>query len=435
MLGYIDWLIIAIAALAAMGAVFLLLPSSSNQEAQQLRIMRLQAENDRKRIAEVLEITQTGVQDAESLLKQLNQQIEHSNRNAQATQTKAEQSERILERVATAEHEMRDISSQLGDRLQHLQSYWDEQLGDSVESVKKIRSKLHEGLTQVDDSIQRLREQEKMAQGFTRRLIEHHQQQSQYQQENARLSAEVHTRLEEMLKESSVLLEQMQRYQHDADNVFQKFSTDMEGLETQANEHFTTLFQSTDLARHELKSGLDESRQHVETMRRREEQSNELTRRIHEQFEQIDHIRVERIAKTLDLTEQMSTDLHKGMENARELLSSLEVAVQGITSSLNQSTAASDTSTTEAQTVLPSTPVDSNTTTKSVATPEATPDFVAPKPVTAAATTELKMDAIKAHDKANNDFHAHTDHNDALALLDTLDDAAPHNLVALRAYR
>ena len=405
MLGYIDWLIIIIAALAVMGAIFLLLPSSSNREAQHLRVMRLQAENDRKRIAEVLEITQHGVHDTENLLKQLNTQVEHSSRAYQAVQAKAEQAERILERVSTAEHEMRDISSQLGDRLQHLQGYWDEQLGDSVENVKKIRSKLHEGLSQVDDSMQRLREQEKMAQGFTRKLIEHHHQQAQYQQENARLSGEVHSRLETMLKESSTLLEQMQRYQQDADNVFQKFNTEMEGLESQANEHLSTLLQNTDLARHELKSGLDESRQHVETMRRREEQSNELSRRITEHFEQIDHIRIERITKTLDLTEQMSSDLHKGMENARDLLSSLEVAVQGITASLNPTTATSVTTTTL------------------VTEPNNTTDTVQ-------SDTHSTLTPIKSSDSITPETHAET-----LALLDTLDETTPHNLVALRAYR
>ncbi|MFN3785447.1 MAG: hypothetical protein ACK4RS_01275 [Thiothrix sp.] len=334
MLGYIDWIIILIALLAALGAVLLLLPQSSSKESQHLRVVRLQAENDRKKVAEALEVTQNGAQDAEELLKKLREQVEASTRTYEASQAKAEQAERIIERVTAAESEIRDISSQLGERLQHLQGYWDEQLGDSVESVKRIRSKLHEGLTEVDESLNRLREQEKMAQSFTRKIIEYQQTQALNQQENVRLSAEVHSRLEEMLKESSHLLEQMARYQQDADTVFHKFNADMAGLEVQANEHFNTLFQTTDLARHELTSGLEESRKHLETMRRREEQSSELSRRIAQHFDQIDHIRVERIAKTLDLTEQMSSDLHRGMENARDLLSSLEVAVQHITNSL-----------------------------------------------------------------------------------------------------
>ena len=133
--------------------------------------------------------------------------------------------------------------------------------------------------------------------------------------------------LEDMLKESSHLLEQMKRYQQDADAVFNSFSQEMSGLENQASEHFTGLFQTTDQARAELVAGLDESRQHLSDMRLREAQSDDLTRRIIQQFEQIDHLRVERISKTLDLTDQISTDLHNGVANARQMLATLELSL------------------------------------------------------------------------------------------------------------
>ncbi len=334
MLGYIDWIIILIALMAAIGALLLLYPQTSNRDAQQLRDIRAQAERDQKRIADVLEITQHGAEDAENLVKKLKTQVAEVDRGYQAAQARAEQVERMVERVSTAEHEMRDISTQLGDRLQHLQTYWDEQLGDSVETVKRIRGKLREGLEDVDASLVRLHDQEKMAQGFTRKLIEHHQEQVQNQQENSRLSAEVHRRLEDMLKESTQLLEHMKRYQSDADSVFKSFSTEMEGLESQANEHFTALFQTTDQARTELEASMEESRHHLGEMRLREAQSDDIARKMRQQFDMVDHIRVERISKTLDLTDQISTDLHKGVENARMMLSTLSQAVFDVSDTL-----------------------------------------------------------------------------------------------------
>lgn len=340
MLGYIDWIIILIALMAAIGALLLLYPQTSNRDVQQMRDIRSQAERDQKRIADVLEITQHGAQDAETLVQQLKTQVAEVSRNYQAAQAKAEQVERMVERVSTAEHEMRDISSQLGDRLQHLQTYWDEQLGDSVESVKRIRGKLREGLEDVDASLIRLHDQEKMAQGFTRKLIEHHQEQVRHQQENSRLSTQVHGRLEEMLHESSHMLEQMKRYQHDADAVFRDFSAEMEGLESQANEHFTSLFQTSDQARTELSAGLEESRQHLGEMRLREAQSDELSRKMRQQFDMVDHMRVERISQTLDLTDQISTDLHRGVENARKMLSTLSQAVFDVSATLAADSAA-----------------------------------------------------------------------------------------------
>jgi chromosome segregation ATPase len=336
MLGYIDWIIILIALMAAAGAFLLFyLPSDGSRDVRSIRDLRQEAEADRKRIADTLEIVQHGVQDTESLMKKLHGQVGDINRHYDASKARVEQAERVIERVTAAEHEMRDISTQLGERLQHLQTYWDEQLGDSVESVKRIRGKLKEGLEGVDDSLSRLRDQEKMAQGFTRKLIEHHQQQIQSQQENSRLSGEVHHRLEDMLQESGHLLEQMQRYQKDADNIFQHFSEEMTGLESQASEQFTSLFQTTDQARAELSAGLEETRQHLSEMRLRDAQSDELTRRVMAQFDKLDHLRVERISKTLDLTDQISNDLQKGVENAREMLSTLQRAVTDVSSVLS----------------------------------------------------------------------------------------------------
>ncbi|MGB5598127.1 MAG: hypothetical protein WBM66_05360, partial [Thiothrix litoralis] len=403
--GYIDWIIILVALMAAIGAVLLLLPQTNSKETQGLRVVRLQAEADRKRVADVLEVTQHGAQDAESLLSKLKAQVEQTTRSYEASQARAEQAERIIERVTTAEQEIRDISSQLGD---------------SVESVKRIRSKLHEGLTQVDDSLIRLREQEKMAQGFTRRLLNHHQEQAHNQQENARMSAEVHNRLEAMLKESSHLLEQMQRYQQDADTVFLKFNTEMEGLESQASEHFSTLSQSTDLARHELTSGLEESRKHVETMRRREEQSNDLSRRIHQQFEQIDHIRVERIAKTLDLTEQMSSDLHKGMENARDLLFSLEVAVQNVTTSLDAKQPAAAPAHADESEALPL----MQETLEASNSDDAAEIVAEVEEMVASATPTQDAEVSKLADIGN-----------LRPVKENEEEPTPHNLMALRAYR
>lgn len=335
MLSYIDWIIILIALIAMAGALLLFyLPTGDRAAQNALRELRLQAERDRRRIADVLEITQHGAQDAEDLISKLKEQVNESSRHYQTSQARIEQAERIIERVAAAEHEMRNISSQLGERLQHLQTYWDEQLSDSVENVKRIKSKLKEGLESVDESLLRLRDQEKMAQGFTRKLVEHHQGQVLNQQENARLSAEVHRRLEDMLQESNHLLEQIKRYQADAENVFHSFTQDMAGMESQANEQFTTLFQTTDQARAELDAGMAESRQHLHEMRLREAQSDELSRRILQQFEQIDNLRIGRISQTLDLTDQISNDLYQGMQNARAMLSTLERAVRDVSSTL-----------------------------------------------------------------------------------------------------
>ena len=336
MLGYIDWIIILIALLAAGGALLLLYPQSNQQDKDSLYDLRKQAEINQKRIQDVLESTQSGAKDAENLVQQLRQHVNKAGEVCQSSQVKASEAEAILERVSIAEKEMRDISTQLGERLAHLQGYWDEQLGDSVSSVRKIRSQLKESLGQVDDSLTRLHEQERMAQGFTRKLLDYHQEQARSQQDNSRLSKQVHERLEDMLVESTHLLDRMKRYQQDADAIFARFSDDMASMEGQAGDVLKNWVDSTDSARKELQASLDETQQHLGTMRLREAQSDELERKIRQHFEEVEKINVAQLSKNLDLTDQMSDHLHKGVEQARNVLSTLQQAVQGVTANLTE---------------------------------------------------------------------------------------------------
>jgi chromosome segregation ATPase len=336
MLGYIDWIIILIALLAAGGALLLLYPQSNQQDKDSLYDLRKQAEINQKRIQDVLDSTQAGAKDAENLVQQLRQHVNKAGEVYQSSQVKASEAEAILERVSIAEKEMRDISTQLGERLAHLQGYWDEQLGDSVSSVRKIRSQLKESLGQVDDSLTRLHEQERMAQGFTRKLLDYHQEQARSQQDNSRLSKQVHERLEDMLVESTHLLDRMKRYQQDADAIFARFSDDMASMEGQAGDALKNWVDSSDSARKELQASLDETQQHLGTMRLREAQSDELERKIRQHFEEVEKINVAQLSKNLDLTDQMSDHLHKGVEQARNVLSTLQQAVQGVTANLTE---------------------------------------------------------------------------------------------------
>ena len=123
MLGYIDWIIILIALLAAGGALLLLYPQSNQQDKDSLYDLRKQAEINQKRIQDVLDSTQAGAKDAENLVQQLRQHVNKAGEVYQSSQVKASEAEAILERVSIAEKEMRDISTQLGERLTHLQSY------------------------------------------------------------------------------------------------------------------------------------------------------------------------------------------------------------------------------------------------------------------------------------------------------------------------
>lgn len=330
MVNLIDVVIIALALMAALGALLLLRPQVHQQDAHDVRKIRLGAEMDQQRIAEILNTIQHGAQDADYLTSQLKSRVEEINRESQTSRTLAGEAERTINRVKEAESELRGISTQLGERIQYVQTYWDGQLTDTVEAVRNVHTKLTQGLSQVDDGLGRLREQEKMAQGFTQKLIENQKMQFAAQQENARLATDINTQLESMLRESGKTLFSMQEQQKQANSLFAHFTDELQELEHQAQEYFTTTFQTTDVARQELIQGLDETREKMAKLREQDEQGNLMGQRIRQQFEKVDKLQVDRLAKAVDLTDEMCVDLQTGLENARNLLKLLEEKTQQV---------------------------------------------------------------------------------------------------------
>lgn len=330
MVNLIDVVIIALALMAALGALLLLRPQAHQQDAQDVRKIRLGAELDQQRIAEILNTIQHGAQDADYLTAQLKTRVEEINREGQTSRTLAEDAERTIHRVKDAESELRGISTQLGERIQYVQTYWDGQLTDTVEAVRNVHTKLTHGLNQVDEGLGRLREQEKMAQGFTQKLIENQKMQFSAQQENARLATDINAQLESMLRESSKTLHGMQEQQQQANSLFAHFNTELQDLEQQAQAYFTRTFQTTDVAHQELTQGLDETREKMAKLREYDEQGRVMGQRIRQQFEKVDKLQVDRLAKAVDLTDEMCVDLQAGLENARNLLKLLEEKTQQV---------------------------------------------------------------------------------------------------------
>ncbi|SKA86891.1 hypothetical protein SAMN02745130_02750 [Thiothrix eikelboomii] len=330
MVNLIDVVIIALSLMAFLGAFILLRPKPHQQDAHDVRKIRLGAELDQQRIAEILNIVQHGAQDANYLNAQLKTRVEEINHEGQTSRRLVEEAERTIQRVKEAESELRSISTQLGERIQYVQTYWDGQLTDTVEAVRNVHTKLTQGLNQVDEGLSRLRDQEKMAQGFTQKLIENQKMQFAAQQENARLATDINAQLESMLRESNKTLHSMQAQQQQANSLFAQFTSEIQDLEQQAQEYFTSTFQTTDVARQELIHGLAETREKMAKLREQDEQGSMMGQRIRQQFEKVDKLQVDRLAKAVDLTDEMCVDLQTGLENARNLLKLLEEKTQQV---------------------------------------------------------------------------------------------------------
>ena len=324
MVNLTDVLIIAISFLSLLGAVLLLRTQVDQRDAYRIRKLRSKAENDQKIIADVLNTLQNGSADAEYLTNQLKSRVEQINKESQETRTRAEVADRAIETAREAETELRAISSQLSDRIQFVQNYWEEQLGDTADTVKQLKTRLDVGLTQLDEGIVRVREQEKMAQGFTQKLLTHHQQQLNEQETNKRLSTQIRTELDKILSESKTSIQTLKTQHEEASAFFQKFTTDMTALEQQAQEQFAEIFQSTDVARQEMNNGLKDARSYIEKLKDCETQSQNMNHRIKEQFDLVNGLKFDRLSQTVNLTDEMCVNLQDGLENAKALLATLE---------------------------------------------------------------------------------------------------------------
>ncbi len=319
-----DIILIALALGAMLGALLLMRPSFNSRDIHKIRKLRDKAEKDQRLISNVLDTIQQGAKDTEYLSNQLKARVEQINRKNQNSQTRAEEAERAIEKAIEAENELRTISDQLGERIENVQTYWDDRLNETNGTVQHLESRLKQGLSQFDDSLIRLREQEQMAQGYTRKLLEHQKEHLKSQQENAQLSGEMRKQLETILQESTTSLQTIQEQNKRSDTLFKKYSDDLLALEEQAHEQFSTTFQTADMARNELNEGMKETRAHNEKIREYETQSLKMHSRIKEQFEQVDNLQVDRLIKTVDLTDEMCANLQEGLENARALLTTLE---------------------------------------------------------------------------------------------------------------
>lgn len=330
MLNATDWIIISLTGVAALAAWLLFKPRT--RKAQQTLYHQL--EQEKKDIDAMLITIKQSARDAEYLAEQLKSRVKVINEEDQKRTTQGEQADRLLERARESELELRHASSTLGERLEQIQRYWDEQLGDTVDSVKQIREQLHVGLLHVDDGIKRMRDQEKMAQDFTQKLIAHYQEQSQNQKDNSELSTKIHHNLEEMLTESKHVLDQIRTHQNNANTIFHDFSTEMNSMEMQASEHFSRIYQSTDEVREELNNGLEEARHHLETLRRREEQSNEISQRIRQQATKVENLNIEQLSKTIESTNKLCGDLQENVAHARQALTTFDDTMQQVGESL-----------------------------------------------------------------------------------------------------
>lgn len=261
---------------------------------------------------------------ASSLVSKLHQRFDMLNKLQTAAEERGGELNQTTEKLQAHERDLRLASDSIGTRLDQVQSYWDDQLEETVDTVQRIRGSLGASLTRVDSSMERLKEQEIMSQQFTRKLVKNYEEQAAAQKENNLISSHVRESLEATLGESNQLLQHLQGYQQDAENTFKSFSSTMEDYETRTYEQFEDIFASTDSARKELQAGLEESKTVVEKLKSQDQDVQQLNDRVAEQLNALEIDRVEILTKTLKETSDMCGDLKQGINESQGVLYGLK---------------------------------------------------------------------------------------------------------------
>lgn len=261
---------------------------------------------------------------AHGLIRKLQQRFEVLDKIQSSAEEREELLGKTTEKLQSHERDLQRATDSIGTRLNQVQSYWDEQLEETVDTVQRIRSSLGASLNRVDNSMERLKEQEIMSQQFTKKLVKNYEEQAVAQKENNLISTHVRESLEATLGESNQLLQHLKKYHKDAEDTFKNFSTTMQDYETQTYEQFEDIFASTDIARKELQAGLEESKQVVETIKSRDKNAQELTEKVATQLDTLETDRIEIMTKTLKDTSDMCNDLKKGMHDTQDVLYGLK---------------------------------------------------------------------------------------------------------------
>ncbi|MEE9327017.1 MAG: hypothetical protein V3U71_06950 [Cocleimonas sp.] len=232
--------------------------------------------------------------------------------------------QKAAEKIKEQEKKLAELSDNVTKKVEKIQTHWDDQLKQTISSTNKLQKNLDENLNTVNDGVVKMQQQKDLSQDILKDFLEQHDQQGNLVHENSELSLKVNSKLEETYKESNKLIKLLNKNQDKVEKALKNFNEKLTGYEEQAYEQFDTSFQVADLARQELSANIEESRTHMETMRRQEVQSHTLNSQTKKNLESLDYSKIVKISNTLDSTQDMFNEMHSKVEDTRSMLDELK---------------------------------------------------------------------------------------------------------------
>ena len=239
--------------------------------------------------------------------------------------------EEMVEDAIECSDELQQTSKNIHHRMTQIEGYWDEQLKDTADVVGRVQSTLEQGLKRVESGLEEMQQNEIKSRFISQKVIEAYQQQSETLIENASTSDEIRTNLQKAFEESKHLLQQLDQHRETAKQSFKQFNSDLESYEGQACEQFDVAFQTTEIARQELTANVNESRQHIDNLRRYETEGRNIKLQARDHLDTMNSKSIKQFSTTLKNTQQMFAALQSDVQDAQYVIDTLRHQSHAIT--------------------------------------------------------------------------------------------------------
>lgn len=231
--------------------------------------------------------------------------------------------EEMVEDAVECSDELQQTADNINLRMNQVQSYWDRQLKDTANVVERVQSTLEQGLERVESGLEEMQQNEIKSRFISQKVIEAYQQQSETLIENASTSDEIRSNLQRAFEESKHLLQQLDQHRETAKESFQQFNHDLGSYEAQAYEQFDSVFQATNITRQELTANVNESRQHIDNLRRYETEGRNIKLQASDHFDTMNSKSIKQFSTTLKSTQQMFATLQSDVQDAQYVIDAL----------------------------------------------------------------------------------------------------------------
>ena len=274
-----------------------------------------------------IDISMRGIQTSEERARKVLEKLVYQNNSLMSKQHHAwlssEKIEELAEKSEIIESELQRKSDSLERRIEQTQDRWDKRLTETENTVMRVDQELREGLNHLDTGIKRVQRQDTHSYQLAQHITAQHNIQLSTLQANNELSEKVKESLNLTLQESTQLLDHLRESQGKADKAYENYADSVNQCESDLYRQYDVAFQNADMARQELDANLSESRLHVESLRRYEEQSRFAKETTEKNLKHLDIKSINQLADTLSTTQQTFENLSRKVTEAQQALKSL----------------------------------------------------------------------------------------------------------------